>query len=41
MVIRIAKRENPDQKQSDLGLPCMSRLFSQANSIPIFFKNLP
>ena len=27
MLVRIANREDPDQKQSDLGLHCLSRPF--------------
>ena len=30
MLVRIAKREEPDQKQSDLFLQCLSRPFWQA-----------
>ena len=37
MLVRIAKREGPDQKkQFDLGLPCLSRPFWQATSVRNF-----
>ena len=35
MLVRIANREDPDQtaqKQSDLGLPCLSRLSTVTNT---------
>ena len=39
MLVRVANREDPDQtvlkKQSDLGLPCLSRPFWQAISVQI------
>ena len=36
MVVRIANRRDIDQKQSDLGLCCLLRLFQQATSVKIF-----
>ena len=36
MLIRIANREDPDQKQSDLGLCCLSRPFWQETSVRNF-----
>ena len=39
MLVRITNRENPDQtaeKQSDLGLRCLSRPFWQATSVQNF-----
>ena len=33
MLLRIANREDPDQKQSDLDLHCLSRLFWQVTFI--------
>ena len=36
MDIRIAIREDPDQKQSDLGLSCLSGLFWQATRVKNF-----
>ena len=45
MLVRIANREDPDQTassetvsevQSDLGLPCLSRLLWQANTVQNF-----
>ena len=40
MLVRNANREDPDQtacqKQSDLGLPCLSRLLWQATTVRNF-----
>ena len=40
MLVRIANREDPYQtglrKQSDLGLPCLSKPFWQVTSVPSF-----
>ena len=36
MVVRIANRRDIDQKQSDLGLCCLLRLFEQAMSVQTF-----
>ena len=36
MLIRIGNREDPNQKQSYLGLPCLSRPFWQATSVRKF-----
>ena len=38
MLLRIANREDPDQmkKQSDLGLPCLSRPLLQATTVQNF-----
>ena len=33
MPVRIANWEDPDQRQSDLGLPCLCRLFRQETSV--------
>ena len=33
MLLRIANREDPYQTASDLGLPCLSRPFWQANRV--------
>ena len=33
MVVRIGNREDPDQKQSDLGLHCLPMPFGQASSV--------
>ena len=33
MLVRKANREDPDQKPSDLGLPCLSRLFWRTSTI--------
>ena len=37
MLVRIANREDPDQKQSNLGLPVCLGLFGQATSIVFKF----
>ena len=36
MLIRIANREDPDQKQSDVSLSCLSKPFWQTPSVPNF-----
>ena len=36
MLVRVLNREDPDQKQSYLGLPCLSRPFWQATSVRTF-----
>ena len=36
--VRIANSKDPDQKQSDLGLPCLSGLFWQASIVLKFFE---
>ena len=36
MLIKIANMKDPDQKQSDLGLCCLSRPFGQATNVQNF-----
>ena len=40
MDVGIANKEDPDQKQSDLGLRCLSRLFWQAATSVQIFRTL-
>ena len=40
MLVRLANREDPDQKQSDLGLHCLSRPFCRTLVLEIL-ENLP
>ena len=39
-LVRITNREDPDQKQSDLGLCCLSKPFWHATSVQNF-RTLP
>ena len=36
MLVRMANKVDPDQTASDLGLPCLSRLFKQATNVQNF-----
>ena len=36
ILVRIVNREEPDQKQSDMDLPCLSRLFDRQLSVRNF-----